>query len=120
MKSEFEHPISILENAVQYNPPSSLLDDNVPFFKDMEEQSQRGTTGPCEIQRDILMMQINTILKINTDSSSASGNLEFFSNTTSLKVAVLSDEILYSSRALTENTESRKGETHADINRTNR
>ena len=120
VKSEFEHPISILENAVQYNPPSSLLDDNVPFFKDMEEQSQRGATGPCEIQRDILTLQINTILKINTDSSSASGNLEFFSNTTSLKVAVLSDEILYSSRALTENTESRKGETHADINRTNR
>ncbi len=100
VKSEFEHPIAILENAVQYNPPSSLLDDNVSFFKDMEDQTQRGATGPCEIQRDKLSMQITTILKINTNSSSASGNLEFFSNTTSLKVAFLSDDILYSSDAL--------------------
>lgn len=113
VKSEFEHPIAILENAVHYNPPSSLSDDNIPFVAVLEEQRHRSATGQCEIQRDKLSTQINEILKTNADGSSGLGNLEFFSNSVSLKVAFLSDNMfLYSTDALIENSESREEDLH--------
>lgn len=113
VKSEFEHPIAILKNAVQYNPPSSLLDDNIPLFKDMEEHKQHSASRPCERQRHALSTQISGILKTNIEGSSESGNLEFFSDITSLKVAFLSDDMSpYSATAFTENAESREEERH--------
>jgi pentatricopeptide repeat protein len=111
VKSEFEHPIAILENAVQYNPPSSLLDDNIFLFKDMEEHKQHSASRPCERQRNALSTQINGILKTNIEGSFESGNLEFFSDITSLKVAFLSDDmLLYSTADSTENAESHEEE----------
>jgi len=100
VKTGFEHPIAISENAVEYTPPLSKECkncDGVPFdLCHQSEQRLQKETRQSSVQRNILAGQIDSILKTNVEDTTASGNLEYFANVTALKGAFLSsDKLLY-------------------------
>ena len=81
LKTKFEHPIAIVEDAVEYNPPPSLnLDDEWLRVKDRSD-----VTNESNSQRRIVAEQIHSIL--NKSDQGASSELQFFTNSTSLKGA---------------------------------
>jgi hypothetical protein len=108
VKTGFEHPIAILENAVEYSPPNSLVNDDTPLFDDEDtscevvhlglneknEQKQLKSTTQSSIERNKLADQIDSILKTYVGGTTGNGKLEYFSNTTSLKSAFLPCERL--------------------------
>lgn len=79
LKTRFEHPISIAERAVEYIPPPSL-------------QSDIGSqTFEVSAQRHLLDRQLHSVLKTNDGKGTvATGQLDFFSNSTMLECAFLS------------------------------
>ncbi|KAL3817088.1 hypothetical protein ACHAXA_009919 [Cyclostephanos tholiformis] len=104
VKTGFEHPIAIFENAVEYSPPHSFANDDKLFVDErtlceivpvglyqQNEQKQQTSTSQSIIQRKLLADQIDSILKTNVP---ANGNLEYFANVSSLEGAFLSCENL--------------------------
>ena len=100
LKTKFEHPIAIMENAVEYNPPPLLqnekrLDieglqngDGMPLCVDQPPEQKQKTEA-----RKLLDRQIHTVLKTNNVKDTiATGTvqLEFFTNSILLKRAFLS------------------------------
>jgi hypothetical protein len=114
VKTGFEHPFAISENAVDYTPPNDyqLLSeertvcDGKPSSL-IQQNKQLHQKGTCQssTQRNILTNQIDSILKINVEGTTASANLEYFANVTSLKGAFLPcDRLLFPSDIDGENT----------------
>jgi len=95
LKTRFEHPIAILERAVEYNPPSLLKSENTVIAVEgcrgqLPEQTQNTKEKQTHVQRKLLDDQIHTVLKTgNVEGESKSGYLEFFSNSTLLMQAFL-------------------------------
>ncbi len=102
VKTGFEHPIAILENAVEYSPPHPCANDNKLFIDErtlceivplglyqQNDQKQQTSTSQSIIQRKLLADQIDSILKTNVP---ANGELEYFANLSSLEGAFLSCE----------------------------
>jgi len=96
VKTGFEHPIAISENAVEYTPPQlftldyKLISEERSVCDGNEQLQQRGTRQSSSTQRSILANQIDSILKIDVEGSTASANMEYFANVTYLKGAFLS------------------------------
>ncbi len=105
VKTGFEHPIAILENAVEYSPPNSLINNDAPLYdegtlcelvhiglNEKNDQTRQKSTTQSSIERNMLADQIDSILKTNVGCSTGNGKLEYFANITSLKGAFLSCE----------------------------
>ena len=94
VKTGFEHPIAILEDAVDYTPPHALVDCNyMDIFRHYNEQ---GKQGVVRLSRSLLANQIVSILQTtNIVGNTTHGILDYFANVTSLKCAFLSyDKLL--------------------------
>ena len=94
VKTGFEHPIAILEDAVDYTPPHALVDSNyMDIFRHYNEQ---GKQGAVRLSRSLLANQIVSILQTtNIIGNTTHGILDYFANVTSLKCAFLSyDKLL--------------------------
>ena len=107
VKTGFEHPIAISENVVDYTPPQLFTIDYQLLSEERtvcdgkplglirkNEQLQQEETRQSTTQRSILANQIDFILKIDVEDSTASASLEYFANVTSLKGAFISNDIL--------------------------
>jgi hypothetical protein len=107
VKTGFEHPVAISENAVEYSPPNSFLNNYTQLhdegpscevvptgLHEKNEQKQQNSTTQISIERNKLADQINSILKTNAGGTTCNGKLEYFANITSLKGAFLSCETL--------------------------
>lgn len=94
VKTGFEHPIAILEDAVDYTPPHALVDSN---YMDMfMHDNEQGKQGAARLSRLLLANQINFILQTtNIVGKTTHGILDYFANITSLQCAFLSyDKLL--------------------------
>jgi hypothetical protein len=101
VKTGFEHPIAILEDAVDYTPPQSLLKSNNEIEKycwqnsatKLGQQQKDACLQFSNEQRNILISQIDSILQVQTnvkdvrDNDDDGGTIEFFANLMSLKYA---------------------------------
>ncbi|KAL7539288.1 hypothetical protein ACHAXR_012571 [Thalassiosira sp. AJA248-18] len=88
LKTKFEHPMAIEENAVNYTPPPLLQKENMVDMLFGADQIEANQTN---VQRTMLDRQIHFILKTNgTNGTIAPCKLEIFTNSTLLKKAFLS------------------------------
>jgi hypothetical protein len=102
VKTGFEHPIAILEDAVDYTPPQSLVKSNIEMEKycwqnsctKFGQQQKDACLQFSNEQRNILISQIDSILQIQTNAKQimnndddGGGTIEFFANLMSLKYA---------------------------------
>lgn len=94
VKTGFEHPIAILEDAVDYTPPHALVDSNyMDMFRHDNEQEKQGAV---HLRRLLLANQIDFILQTtNIVGKTTHGILDYFANVTSLKCAFLSYDQYY-------------------------
>ena len=95
LKTKFEHPIAIMEHAVEHNTSSFVkgkrsLIDSKGCGDQLQNHKQRTKGGDPNPQRKLLDKQIHHVLKTdNAKGTMKNGCLEFFSNNTSLKHAFL-------------------------------
>ena len=100
VKTGFEHPIAILDDAVDYTPPQSLVESNNEMTKycwqnrstKLGQQQKEECLLFSSIQRNILISQLYSILQIQTNAKDIidndnGGTIGFFANLTSLKYA---------------------------------
>lgn len=100
VKTGFEHPIAILDDAVDYTPPQSLVKSNNEMTKycwqncstKLGQQQKEKCLQLSGVQRNILISQLDSILQITTNAKDIIdndnvGTIEYFANLTSLKYA---------------------------------
>jgi hypothetical protein len=89
VKTGFEHPIAILEDAVEYTPPHVLVHSN---YMDMfRHDNEQGKQHAIRLSRSLLVDQIDSILQTtNMQGKTTHGTMDYFANVNSLKFAFLS------------------------------
>ena len=88
LKTKFEHPCAISENAVEYDPPPSLQYNNKSGLETASTGCKNGTMkNEINMQRLLLDNQIHAVLKTKATDANATGQLEFFANKTLLSHA---------------------------------
>jgi pentatricopeptide repeat protein len=88
VKTGFEHPIAILEDAVEYTPPRVLVDSN---YTDMfRHDNEQGKQYAIRLSRSLLADQIDSILQTtNMEGKTTHGTMDYFANVNSLNYAFL-------------------------------